>query len=179
MQDFRHHNRGFSLTELAIALAVVGAIIGAVWGATALVQNGQKAQRLLQDALTAVDMLRDRYRNYNASDLDKLTTNSFPPVLQATSSSSSDIVLSYYKKTGSPQGINAKIKYISKSQCVKILTSVPTEKEIGLLAACAGKGCSMNISTPMTFPITVSIATTACALAGNDNEVNLVFKIRN
>jgi len=56
-------NRGFTLTELAIVLGIIGTILGAIWTAAANVSAHNKAAKEVQEILTIVSNVRAFYGN--------------------------------------------------------------------------------------------------------------------
>jgi prepilin-type N-terminal cleavage/methylation domain-containing protein len=58
-----HHRRGFTLTEIAIVLGVMGMILGAIWGAASTVYANKKTTAALQEILAIVANVRGLYPN--------------------------------------------------------------------------------------------------------------------
>jgi prepilin-type N-terminal cleavage/methylation domain-containing protein len=57
------HRRGFTLTEIAIVLGVMGIILGAIWGAASTVYANKKTTSALQEVLAIVANVRGLYTN--------------------------------------------------------------------------------------------------------------------
>lgn len=53
--------RGFSLTELAIVLGVMGIVIGALWGVVGIVRENMKRQEISSQVSVVVNKVRDFY----------------------------------------------------------------------------------------------------------------------
>lgn len=59
-------SRGFTLTELAIVLAIVGIVLGAIWVAAAQVFAANKANQATQDITTIVANIRSTFLSANS-----------------------------------------------------------------------------------------------------------------
>lgn len=57
----RYRQRGFSLTEMAIVLGIVGVVIGGIWAAAAMVSRNRLIQQQKQDLTTIVEGMRTLY----------------------------------------------------------------------------------------------------------------------
>jgi prepilin-type N-terminal cleavage/methylation domain-containing protein len=57
----RDENRGFTLTEIAIVLGIVGLILGAIWVAAAAVYNNLRTSKATTELLTVVQNVRAMY----------------------------------------------------------------------------------------------------------------------
>jgi len=55
--------RGFTLTEIAIVLGVVGLVLGGIWAAAATVYNNQKAAKAAGQVLTILNAYKALYGN--------------------------------------------------------------------------------------------------------------------
>jgi prepilin-type N-terminal cleavage/methylation domain-containing protein len=67
------NRRGFTLTELAIVLGIMGTILGAIWTATSHVYTNQKITKTAQEVLTLAQGIRSMYANKVAIDTGDLT----------------------------------------------------------------------------------------------------------
>jgi prepilin-type N-terminal cleavage/methylation domain-containing protein len=52
LHNHRAHKRGFTLTEIAIVLGIMGTILGAIWVAAAKVGDNNKAKKVAEQVLT-------------------------------------------------------------------------------------------------------------------------------
>lgn len=59
---FRRKTAGFSLTELAIVLAVVGVILAALWGAAGAIRQSQRVSQTIQQIIQICEGIRATYR---------------------------------------------------------------------------------------------------------------------
>src|SRR5882757_10048711 len=57
----RKPKRGFTLTEIAIVLGIIGLILGAIWAAASSVYNNLKANQAQQGILSAAQAVRSLY----------------------------------------------------------------------------------------------------------------------
>jgi prepilin-type N-terminal cleavage/methylation domain-containing protein len=62
--------RGFSLTELAIVLGVMGLILGALWAAASSVYSNNRASKAESEVLTVAQAIRAMYATYSSVDVN-------------------------------------------------------------------------------------------------------------
>lgn len=72
--------RGFTLTELAIVLGIIGIILGAIWGAAAMVYENNRTKAGATEILTIVNNWKEIYGSRrmdiaNDTDITYLTAN--------------------------------------------------------------------------------------------------------
>jgi len=65
--------RGFTLTELAIVLGIIGTILGAIWVAAAKVYTNQRVNKAVSQVLTVSQGVRALYGGKGAVDSGNLT----------------------------------------------------------------------------------------------------------
>jgi prepilin-type N-terminal cleavage/methylation domain-containing protein len=53
-----HHRRGFTLTEIAIVMGIMGVILGGIWGAASMVYANKKTSQALQEIIVIVSSVR-------------------------------------------------------------------------------------------------------------------------
>jgi prepilin-type N-terminal cleavage/methylation domain-containing protein len=69
MSRFGQRNRrGFTLTELAVVLGVIGTVLAAIWVASGRVSAGNKAQRAVAQVLSIVGNYRTLYAQHGVDD---------------------------------------------------------------------------------------------------------------
>ncbi len=68
---------GFTLTEIAIVLAIVGIILGTIWAATAMVYENNRSQRAVDGVLTIVSNWRTLLANQPMDYADSTNLNQF------------------------------------------------------------------------------------------------------
>ena len=74
------HRRGFSLTELAIVLSVIGALLGAIWVAAQGVSSNNRANQAAQDIIQIASNVRSTYMGANTftdSNTDEVANGKF------------------------------------------------------------------------------------------------------
>ena len=57
------NKKGFTLTELAIVLGVIGVVLGGIWAAASASFNSQKVDKAQQELITIVNNVRALYAN--------------------------------------------------------------------------------------------------------------------
>ncbi len=70
--------KGFTLTEIAIVLGVIGLIIGAIWGAAKMVFDANKANQAAQDITTIATNIRSTFvatNQFSAAGLTDATSS--------------------------------------------------------------------------------------------------------
>jgi len=72
--------RGFTLTEIAVVLGIVGIILGAIWAATAMVYENDRTRLATSEILTIVNNWKSIYGNKridvaDSNDMTQMTVN--------------------------------------------------------------------------------------------------------
>lgn len=65
--------RGFTLTEIAIVLGIIGLILGAIWAAASAVYNNLRTSRAQQEILTVAQNIRAMYATQSTVDANATT----------------------------------------------------------------------------------------------------------
>lgn len=74
-------SRGFTLTEIAIVLGIIGIILGAIWAAAAMVYENNRTKEAHEQTLTIINNWRSIYGSRKVdiagagTDMTQLTTN--------------------------------------------------------------------------------------------------------
>jgi prepilin-type N-terminal cleavage/methylation domain-containing protein len=63
LYNHRTHKRGFTLTELAIVMGVMGAVLGSIWLAAAKVNSNNKAKKAAEQVLIISQNYRPLFKN--------------------------------------------------------------------------------------------------------------------
>src|SRR3984957_16106234 len=64
----RQRRRGFTLTEIAIVLGIIGLILGAIWVAAAAVYNNMRTSKTTTELLDVAQNLRGMYATAGTVD---------------------------------------------------------------------------------------------------------------
>ena len=169
--------KGFTLTEAAIVLGILGLVLGAIWAAAGSVYNNNRVQTTLTQVLTIVNSIRSSYGTYSAipSDLtavlaakagmvprDMLDDHSAPT--KVTGVWGGDVTIAA-ANVGGTAGDSFKITFakVPRSACMDILArTTGVGRDSGLFSAGGGN------TLITTFPIGASTAEAQCASSSNN-----------
>ena len=87
MHQLRRKKRGFTLTEIAIVLGIIGTILGAIWTASARVTHANKVTKLVTEILAISEAVRSNHATRSTMSFGCLNT-----FLAKSSSIPSDMV---------------------------------------------------------------------------------------
>lgn len=189
----RRQRRGFTLTEIAIVLGIVGLILGAIWVAASAVYNNLRISTTVRDMIALSQGVRNLYANQGT--MDAITTNN----LICTGAVPNDLVVGTCAAGGatmvdswggaitwtpattiSTAGNSFVIDLagIPQPGCVGLLTDSSTRSTgSGIYGVNAGNAAFNTIAgVGQTTNYTGTTAVTACALATN-NHVGYAFSI--
>lgn len=179
--------RGFSLTEAAIVLGIVGTVMGGIWAVAAATRASVQANQLHQQTLNLTKQVRDYYsaRALPSASAAMTTTfrsaGVFPEDMCPANCVSGTITTIYNSYGGTttvaiPAGsapINQfTVTYdtIPEKGCVQLAMMLSARSsEVGLVSYNAG-------TSRTTFPIPLATIQGDCATTGNT--IVLTFKIR-
>ncbi len=185
----KNHSRGFTLTELAISLGIVGLIMAAIWSAAASVYSGNKLSKATNELLTISQKMKSLAASTGTVD----TTGNADMTLSATDAENyayikmgvfpADMVTSgksavnpwnggvaITQATASIAGDSFIVAFdaLPQSACADMLVS-NTGIGVGAGLLAVGGGASGSIPQPTTtaFPIVSSVAQTLCSETSN------------
>jgi prepilin-type N-terminal cleavage/methylation domain-containing protein len=197
--------KGFTLTEIAIVLGIIGLILGAIWTAASSVYSNQKISKANTELLSIAGAVRNTYANSlqsgyaNSAALTGGTTSTMTIALCNAGAFPTDIVvvcatpeisdpwavstaagvgtvLIPTSITGTQDGFAIAMTGVPKAACANMLANV------GNGAFFAGVGASLTAAgwtagtTASNLPIPATTAVTTCA--GATNNVYFVFKLK-
>ena len=177
--------RGFTLTEIAIVLGIIGLILGAIWTAAAAAYENNKLNKA-QTQLIAIANNMKKYAgaiptNGNAqTGLCKLGI--FPPDMLATPGNCNAGIIDpwgHYVVMNAIDANSYQLQYttVTKSHCIGLLVRNGNQAAVdaGLIGVSAGAqgtspGGSMTMTgANLTIPVTPANASDACMTMSNFN----------
>ncbi len=172
------HKKGFTLTEIAIVLGIIGLILGAIWVAAAGVYNNQRVNNANTAVLQITQGVRSLYATSSttgyaaATDITAalITANAVPTNLVngATLSGPFPGGASGVIATSDGMGFVIVMSGVSQSNCISVLTNIGgTSRDPGLFKADAvanaapATGDATTTGTGLTTAVTPGIAAVA------------------
>ena len=159
--------KGFTLTEIAIVLGIIGLILGAIWTAAAAVYNNQRVAHANTAILQLVQGIRTLYAN--SSSAAGLTTAN----LITARAVPSDLVNAAGTGLVGPWPNSTLAVYIpvTNDSFTIQMTNVPQGACSSLILAVSGNGRDPGLfavrSTTAIAPIAAAVATTAAPTASS------------
>lgn len=188
----RTQKRGFTLTEIAIVLGIIGLILGAIWSAAASVYANHRVSTANRDVLTIAQGMRGLYATQSALDvaykgalmtpnpLD--TLNIIPPEIQAAGpfpNGTTGVV-----GDTDANGFLIEMTAVPQAQCSALLLAVGGNvRDAGLFQATAVANAApaaadaVATGNPLTTSVTTAISTGAAA-AGEGGCTNTLNKVQ-
>lgn len=197
MLAIRKHTRavrGFTLTEAAIVLGIVGLILGAIWVAAASVYDNMRVQKANTQLLQIVQNVRALYANASSiGSTGDITTSlisagifpqdavsgSYTVNPWSTASATNRITISSATSSGGTAGdsFNVFFTNVPKDGCSKLFAGVAAGSGTavtGLLGI--GNATSTNVLTT-AVPANIATITTLCGSA-TANTVGFSFSLK-
>jgi len=192
--------RGFTLTEIAIVLGIIGLILGAIWVAAAAVYNNLRVSKANTAILQIAQGVRSLYATSNnvgaAGDLTAQMVNAgvIPSDLingAAANSVWPGGLTAVSSVAALDTGFTVKMTNVPRAACISLLTTVGgTNRDQGLtsvgatgasapiVALGAGAAAALPLLNTQVAVITPVIATAACTAAAAVNIVGFQFSIK-
>jgi len=184
--------RGFTLTEIAIVLGIMGLILGAIWAAAAAVYGSQRMNNASNQVAQIVQSVRKVYSTANA--IDPVSTNITGDLVLAgqvptammraspfTYAAAGDIATNYLVgpfpngrtgiySTSDGNGFVISMSQVTKANCISILTSIGgASRDGGLFLAVAESSTdhpaiqAVAASAPLAADVTTGVAAAAAS----------------
>ncbi len=189
MRHTKTNRAGFTLTEIAIVLGVIGLILGAVWAAASTVYANNRTQRATAELLTILQGYRSLYVQHpvdtaDGTDITAMgcTAGFFPSDMIIGACSATSVynpwegqVKVYSDNTN--QGIRIKFAGLSDKACNNFSNAVMNSADIIIEQINAGNTRSLPpVGTDVVF--TSSDIAADCTAGGTADYVLVTFKAR-
>jgi len=184
-RDNSRKSRGFTLTEAAIVLGIVGLILGAIWVAAGAVYNNQRIATTSTQILQMVNGIRSLYAASTTVDIGDISLNlakagAVPKDMVLLNSSNvpvgvRDIWDGDVTITGVNSGENFSVAFedVPQEACANLLVRLTGQgRDTGFISA----GAASQILLSGKSGITVTEAVASCA--GATNTLTFIFKLR-
>jgi len=151
-----HSRKGFTLTEIAIVLGIIGLILGAIWVAASAVYNNLRVSKTTTQLLQVTQAVRAMYATTSTVDpsanmaVGAVGAGTFPATYAQAGVFPSDMVISATAPTvqdvwGGAAGVTATTTTAANDSFAVIFTGVPTAACISLLTGNTGSGRDVNM----------------------------------
>jgi prepilin-type N-terminal cleavage/methylation domain-containing protein len=187
--------RGFTMTELAIVLGIIGIILGAIWVAASRVYQNNKVQVAVRDAATIVQGYRSLFTTHAVDTGVALadetclgvTSGFFPSdMILASATCTTGTTTTYPRHPWNNyvqvytdqtyQGIQIYFANLTQAACNQLAGQLSNASDV-IYENISGTAQYLSPFAANT-PYTNSQINTACNIANNGNYVTIEFKAR-
>lgn len=195
----RQSTRGFTLTEIAIVLGIVGLILGAIWVAAAAVYSNLRTSKATTQLLQITQNIRALYAtssNTGAGTADMTqnlisagvfpndTVSGTPPTATVTNAFGGSIFVSSGQAAVAGDAFAIMFNGLSQSSCISMLTAnTGSGRDPGMIAA-VGQNGNFTAGGTVTYNaafagLNVATATGLCpASTSNSDAVGFLFRLK-
>jgi prepilin-type N-terminal cleavage/methylation domain-containing protein len=166
----RQRRRGFTLTEIAIVLGIIGLILGAIWVAAAAVYNNLRVSHANTQVLQIAQAVRALYGNMNSTGV-VADTDLTPTLIQAravpndmVNAAGTGLVNPWPQGTtgiltpAAADSFTIEMSSLPRDACINLLMAVAgTNRDPGLFAAQAAVDATFVVAAGDRLP-TASVA---------------------
>ena len=161
----RARKRGFTLTEIAIVLGVIGTILGAIWSAASHVSNNQEANKANTQILGIVQSIRSLYgpKPY----FPGAETDATPQLMNTGAVFGSDMIVSGQTHPVNPFGGSVavytsivssttfRVSYynVTAAQCNQVADSIATQSASASAPLSLITACGATVTNLTTTPL--------------------------
>ncbi|HEU0117109.1 MAG TPA: type 4 pilus major pilin [Alphaproteobacteria bacterium] len=193
--------RGFTLTEIAIVLGIIGLILGAIWIAASAVYNNLRVSKATTELLQMAQSVRalyattattgdaagtDETQNYCKAAIfpsDMVTNPCAAAAPFATDPWAGAVTMTSQTAANVGDAFGIEFSSVPQGACISLLTrNTGAGRDAGLWyanATAAAVGAAAFGAAASTFPISATTAATACGVTGTaGNFVQFKFKLR-
>jgi len=181
--------RGFTLTEAAIVLGIVGLILGAIWVAAASVYDNLRVSTTSNQLIQIVQSIRSMHATQNTVDSnitallvakaggvpsDMITKDSSGDISAVRDVWGGDLSITATTYTVNYDSFTVQFTAVPQGACSNFLMrNTGSGRDTGLV------GAGNSISTTTSFPLTLTEAVAACSNTGKTgNTIVFTFRLK-
>lgn len=181
--------RGFTLTEAAIVLGIVGLILGAIWVAAASVYDNLRVSTTSNQLLQIVQSIRSMHATQNTIDPnitailvaqaggipnDMVTRSAAGAVTAVRDVWAGNVSIDDATYTVAQDSFSVTFSAVPQGACADLLVrNTGSGRDSGIV------GAGNAVSTTTTFPLTLTQAVAACSVTGTaGNDVVFTFRLK-
>lgn len=195
----KSRKKGFTLTEIAIVLGIIGLILGAIWTAASSVYANQKATKATTEVLSILQGVRTLYASQSVTgDVDGtsetatyFTAGAFPSDMGTTAATlvnpwggTVGVISGTYTTTG--DSIIMEFSKVSNAGCANLISATAgASRDSGVVYANATGTTKIGAALTITggglmgsTPATVTPTAAAGVCTNTSNFVQLGFKLK-